>query len=432
LRRHAAFEPRRCDADSEELADIEDGAAVLVAFDAEQPALGAQLCGRIKADKPCATTIALIDQDQCASMVEALSAGASDFISFPCTGAEIVARVQRALGQVPKRAPMSGLVHPRIKGIVGKSESIGRLLAQIPRIASCDASLLILGETGTGKEVFAEAVHYVSARAPKPWVAVNCGAIPVELLESELFGHVKGAFTTAHCARQGLVPEAEGGTLFLDDVDCLPLSAQAKLLRFLQEFEYRLVGSNRVLHADVRVIASSNRSLEQLSAQGLFRQDLFYRLNVLSVTLPPLRDRRDDIGMLSHHFATAAGRRFARAVPSLTPLAFRKLMRHEWPGNVRELQHVIERAVLMAPDGLIRESDLDIGGSVGATSGDGSFRAAKARVVDAFERGFIEDMLTACAGNVAHAARESGKDRRAFFELMRKHAIAPERFRAQR
>ena len=435
LRTHVGFDPQRLEAQCDEFNSIEDGAAVLVAFDATQPSLGTDLCCRIKARKPGSATIALVDGAQRTSMVDALSFGASDFIAFPCTHDEIVTRVQRALGQVPTRisTPTRNLgVHPRIKGIVGQSEAIVKSLTQIPLLASCDAGLLILGETGTGKEVFAQAVHYVSARASKPWVAVNCGAIPVELLESELFGHVKGAFTTAHCARQGLVPEAEGGTLFLDDVDCLPMSAQAKLLRFLQELEYRPVGSNRVVRADVRVIASSNRSLEQLSADGSFRQDLFYRLNVLAMTLPPLRERRDDIGLLANHFTTAAARKFARPVSSISPQAFGKLVRHDWPGNVRELQHVMDRAVLLANDNLIRETDLDVGEVASRSSTDASFRSSKARVVDAFERGFIRDRLTACAGNVSHAAREAGKDRRAFFELMRKHSIQPEQFRIRR
>jgi two-component system response regulator GlrR len=183
----------------------------------------------------------------------------------------------------------------------------------------------------------------------------------------------------------------------------------------------------------MRMCASSrraNRSLAQLSAQGAFRQDLYYRLNVLTVTLPPLRDRRDDIGLLAQHFAIAAGRKFLRPVPPIAPEALRKLLRHDWPGNVRELEHVVERAVLMATGGLVRETDLDIADPPGTAEPALSFRAAKAQVVEAFERSFIQDLLTASVGNVSHAARQAGKDRRAFFELMRKHAIEPQRFRA--
>jgi DNA-binding NtrC family response regulator len=240
---------------------------------------------------------------------------------------------------------------------------------------------------------------------------------------------VKGACTTAHTARDGLVREAEGGTLFLDDVDCLPPAAQSKLLRFLQGGEYRPVGSNTLMRADVRVIAASN-CLSTLALQGRFRQDLYFRLNVLNLSLPPLRERREDIPVLALHFTHRFARQFNRAVGALTPGALRKLMVHAWPGNVRELQHVIERAVLMSsgPALLVDDIDIDLGHSP-AQVPEESFRSAKARVIDNFERGYLEQLLAAYRGNVTHAARAAKKDRRAFFELMRKHRVAPDRFR---
>jgi DNA-binding NtrC family response regulator len=241
---------------------------------------------------------------------------------------------------------------------------------------------------------------------------------------------VRGAYTNAHGAREGLVAEAEGGTLLLDDVDCLPLAAQSKLLRFLQEREYRPLGSNRVKRADLRVIASTNRDLRDLCAKGLFRQDLYYRLNVLSLTLPPLRERREDIALLARHFAAVAGKRFGRPGVSVGQATLRKLMSHDWPGNVRELQHAIERAVLMASRNAIDDVDLQLTEAAAAADTPASFRAAKARVVEQFERTFIEQRLLECGGNVTHAARDARKNRRAFFELMRKHSIEPERYRS--
>jgi two-component system response regulator GlrR len=361
-----------------------------------------------------------------------MSAGAYDYVSLPSPPDELVARVLRALGVVPA-CRLAAPVRPagsRIRNFIYASDAFARLAGRLPTIAGCDANVLILGETGTGKEVCAQAVHYLSARSAQPWVAVNCGAIPVDLVENELFGHVKGAYTTAHTARAGLVREAEGGTLFLDDVDCLPLAAQAKLLRFLQEGEYRPVGSNAVMRADVRVIAASNCSLSVLATQGRFRQDLYFRLNVLNMSLPPLRERSEDIPVLALHFTQQFARQFKRAVSALSPSALRKLFAHEWPGNVRELRHVIERAVLMCggPVLLAEDIEIDLGGAPAID--DPCFRTAKARVIENFERGYLEKLLAAHGGNVTHAAKAAQKDRRAFFELMRKHQLAPERYRS--
>lgn len=368
------------------------------------------------------------------SMLTMLAAGVADFITWPCSGDEIVARVQRVLGHLPASLSRRSAraCDPRLKNMIGDSPAFAKQLEQIPAVAGCDIDVLILGETGTGKEVFAQAVHYLSRRASRPWVAVNCGAIPTELMESELFGHVRGAYTNAHGARDGLVAEAEGGTLLLDDVDCLPLAAQSKLLRFLQEREYRPLGANRVRNADVRIIASTNRRLSDLCAKGLFRQDLYYRLNVLSLALPALRDRREDIAILARHFAALAAKRFGRGAIGISQAAMRKLLCHDWPGNVRELQHAIERAVLMASGAAVDEADIELGAGDAPLLKDASFRAAKARVVEQFERSFIEQRLLECDGNVTHAAREAHKNRRAFFQLMRKHSIEPDRFRSSK
>ena len=365
------------------------------------------------------------------TILQLFAAGASDYVALPPEAAELRARIAFLLGRFcPARPePCEQRVLPAVD-CVGSSEPFLRQIGMLPTFAASDAGVLITGETGTGKEVCAQAIHYLSGRAARPWVAVNCGAVPAELVESELFGHVRGSFTNAHAARQGLVREAEGGTLFLDDVDCLPLLAQPKLLRFLQEGEYRQVGANCVQHADVRVIAASNRHLPQMVAQGTFRQDLYYRLNVLSLRLPPLRERRADVATLAVFFVRKLSQRMKRAEAGLSPAALHKLLSYDWPGNVRELKHVIERALILSTSQVLGEADIDLPEASGAPGAQVSLRSAKAQVVAQFERSFIEQLLTAHRGNVTHAAQSAGKNRRAFFALMRKYRIEAARFRA--
>ncbi|MBQ0957508.1 sigma-54-dependent Fis family transcriptional regulator [Ideonella sp. 4Y11] len=383
--------------------------------------------------EPCRVLVAAIDLDE-AALDALLCAGICDYLRLPGELADLALRVRRALGRLQSGAESGAALapHPHLRGLVGNSPAFVQQLARLPAYARCDANVMILGDTGTGKEACAQAIHYLSPRAGAPWVAVNCAAIPADLIEAELFGHVRGAYTHAHASRQGLVGEAEGGTLFLDEVDSLPFASQGKLLRFLQEKEYRPVGSSRLLHANVRVIAASNRALTHLGAAQGFRQDLLYRLNVLTLHLPTLRERRSDIAQLALHFLQAAGAQWRRPAPSLTPAALRRLLGHDWPGNVRELRNVIERAVLLCPGDLLDAADIDFDGAPGTSpmpSDDESFRAAKARVVDDFERQYIEHLLASHGGNITHAAQAAKKNRRAFFELMRKHQIAPQHFR---
>ena len=361
-----------------------------------------------------------------------LASGAFDFAAWPCNGDALLARTQRAAGVLP--APpdvrLRQVLSPALRDLVGSSPAFVKQLAMLPTLAGCDAGVLILGETGTGKEVFARAIHYTSARSTRPLVAVNCGAIPAELFESELFGHVRGAFSSAYNARAGLVREAEGGTLFLDEIDSVPLPAQAKLLRFLQDMEYRPVGSDTPQHANVRVIAASNQDLAGLMEQGRFRRDLFFRLHVLTVTMPPLRERAEDICALAVRFMQQFASQSKRPTLGLSPQSVKLLLAHDWPGNVRELKHVMERAVLMAETSTIQTEDLQLPIRRASLDAEESFRAAKARIVDAFERCYIERLLVSSHGNITQAAQMAKKNRRAFFELIRKHAISTERFRA--
>jgi two-component system, NtrC family, response regulator GlrR len=411
--------------------EISPGRVLVVPVDAKTMQRALDLLARLPAEAPSARVLVVGVQLARQQIFRLLTAGAYDFVSAPYSQAELLTRTLRAVGRVestPDR-DIRSLLNARARGLIGNAPAFVKQVARLPVFAGCDAGVLILGETGTGKELFAQAIHYLSVRVSRPWVPVNCSAIPEELIESELFGHTKGAYTTAHAAREGLIAASEGGTLFLDEVASLPWSAQGKLLRFLQEREYRSVGSNTLMHANVRVLAASNQDLATLVAKGQFRQDLYFRLNVLTLTLPPLRDRREDIPVLALHFIRRFAADFERPVKELTPSAIRHLLEYSWPGNVRELSHAMERTVLLGDGPYITPADIEIG-EERSPQQDESFQAAKARVVEQFERSYIERILTACDGNITHAAKAAKKNRRALWELIRKHRIEAKRFRS--
>ncbi|OGW38478.1 MAG: hypothetical protein A2X58_00435 [Nitrospirae bacterium GWC2_56_14] len=306
--------------------------------------------------------------------------------------------------------------------MIGNSPAFLAELQKVPFVANCDSSVMLLGETGTGKEMFARAIHYLGPRAGKPFTPVNCGAIPGDLLENELFGHAKGAFTSAAAPSNGIIQETEGGTLFLDEIDSLTTTAQVKLLRFLQEKEYRQLGAAKTLRADVRVIAATNIDLEQAVSSGSFRRDLYYRLNIIPMTLPPLRERREDVPLLTRHFIDHYVSEFNKQVDELEPEALQKLLLYDWPGNVRELQNIIERAVVFSSGPVLRSEDIHLPRPETLPSAE-SFQQAKARVVVEFEKNYINNLLISHRGNITRAAKTAGKNRRAFWELMRKHEI---------
>ena len=307
--------------------------------------------------------------------------------------------------------------------IIGESPVFVALLKQIASIAKHDVCVLILGETGTGKEVLARAIHYSSQRSGKPFIPVNCGAIPVDLLENEFFGHESGAFTSANCTRRGILKEADGGTLFLDEVDCLPPFAQVKLLRFLQDGQFRPLGSVSACSADVRVIAASNANLKEILESGRLRKDLYYRLNVLSMQLPPLRERESDIVLLARYFLAKYADKFKVPVRDFSTAAFQKLLNYSWPVNVRELENVIQRAVVLANHEMIAPDDMPIGDRENKLE-EQSFQQLKAKAIDQFEQTYVRRLLSIYEGNITKAAQAAGKDRRAFWELMRKHSIS--------
>jgi DNA-binding NtrC family response regulator len=360
-------------------------------------------------------------------VTDVLEHGARELLGLPLHVLEAAGRLRSVLKEC---ARASATVEPVVPTLVGGNEAFLAELRKIPVVAACDANVLISGETGTGKELCAQAIHDASARRQKPFVPINCGAIPHDLVENELFGHERGAFTGASQGRPGLMQEADGGTLFLDEINSLPLAAQVKLLRVLQDGSFRALGSNRVQRVDLRVVAATNDDLTSAVANGRFRKDLYYRLNVIPIRLPALRERRDDIPRLAQLFLTRYAQRTGKRVHDLAPEAITKLSAYEWPGNVRELEHVVERAVVLAQSPLLRASDISLG--VDDSAEQTSFQHAKARVVRDFERGYLRSVLSQCRGNISQAAVAAGKDRRAFWELVRKHEINPQEFRAER
>jgi two-component system, NtrC family, response regulator GlrR len=321
--------------------------------------------------------------------------------------------------------------------LIGTSKCFLQATGMIPILSASKSTVLISGETGTGKELFARAIHYSGERRSKPFVPVNCAALPDHLIENELFGHSKGAFTGALLEKHGLLHEANGGTLFLDEINSLSLSVQSKLLRVLQDQEFRPLGSTKSKIIDVKIIAATNADLRYLVETRQFREDLFYRLNVLSIALPPLRDRKEDILLLANHSLTIYAKEFGKQNLALGHTAKAKLMAHPWPGNVRELQGVIQRAVAMASGDMLEAHDLDLpetqtpeltGPTMALMSREGllgnhSFQDMKARVIEEFERAYLSELLTTHQGNISKAARAANKERRAFQRLLQKHGL---------
>jgi two-component system response regulator GlrR len=373
-------------------------------------------------DIPVIAAVQNQDPTQIRAMLEL---GVSDFITPPFTAENILPRVWQLLRQgellSDDRRSLEEKLALKRTGLIGNSPSFLKEIGKLRLLARCDVTIMICGETGTGKELVARAIHYLSRRADRPFVPIDCGAIPAELAESELFGHERGSFTGAIAKHRGLVSAADRGTLFLDEVDTLSPSVQAKLLRLLQELEYRPVGSSTTKKADVRVIAATNQALRTFVRGGEFREDLYYRLNVAQLRLPALRQRQEDIVLLARHFVTKYSARFRLPLRQFSHGALQKLLLHPWPGNIRELENVVEAAVALSDGPLIRANDLALAAE--QSQNPGSFREAKARIITEFEREYVLRLLSACGGNISEAARTAGKNRRAFWELIRKHHV---------
>ncbi|HET9252862.1 MAG TPA: sigma-54 dependent transcriptional regulator [Candidatus Eisenbacteria bacterium] len=351
--------------------------------------------------------------------------GADSRIAWP---SERLALAERLSLLVSWQGPEvdTSLLHVPVSGVpelVGRHPSFLRSISRIPAAARSNVPVLITGETGTGKELCARAIHRLGPRKDQPFVPVDCASLPDHLIENEIFGHARGAFTDARGDQRGLIAMAEGGTLFLDEVDALSLSAQGKLLRFLQERTYKPLGDDRFLHADVNVLAASNHDLEGLVKERRLRTDLYFRLNVLRIHLEPLRDRRDDIALLTRHFVKSLCAERGLPHKGLSPSTLEHLERYDWPGNVRELFNVVQRAVVFSTEPLIHPRDLLMATSEEVKAPRATFREARARAIETFERSYVEELLRRNAGNVTRAAREAQKDRRAFGRLVKKYSL---------
>lgn len=325
--------------------------------------------------------------------------------------------------------------------LCGNCDKFVQVLELIKQLSKHQATVLIQGETGTGKENAARAIHYLGARATCPFVPINCATIADDLLESELFGHEKGAFTDAHQTKEGLVVVANGGSLFLDEIDSLSSKAQASLLRFLQTQEYRPVGSKKILRANVRVIAATNADLKQLVQHKKFREDLFFRLNVLNLTMPPLRERKADMAIIAESLLQRFSRDYELPARLLSPQSLQYLQQQDWPGNVREFENTLLRSFLLSTgnyididDGVVpafytstveRESDAEVGDQCAPMS----FQDAKARAIVDFEQHYLREVMQITHGNVTLAAKIAGKERRALGKLLQKYAIDKSRYR---
>jgi DNA-binding NtrC family response regulator len=361
---------------------------------------------------------------------EMLKLGAADFITPPLTPAGILPRLWRAIEEYCGGVTVTQDLREKLKRskmLVGESTAFQEVVRKIPIIAPKDSTVLLSGETGTGKEVCARSIHMLSRRSDAEFVAINCGSIPLDLVESELFGHERGAFTGAVATKAGMIHEAEGGTLFLDELDSMPLLAQVKLLRFLQEKEYRAVGSTKTRKADVRVITATNINIENAVHEGKIRQDLYYRLNMIPIKLPPLRERREDIPLLAATFLAQFAERYDKRVQRLAPDALQKLCVYDWPGNVRELESVIGHAVTFVEHPVIHSRDIVLPEPVPK-----SFQEKKEEIIRQFERTYIQSLLIVHDGNITRAAEAANKNRRAFFELIRKLGIDVERFKKKK
>lgn len=412
----------------------------LVLLDIKMPEMdGMELLSLLKEQGEGPTVVMMTAYGVIDLAVEAIRKGAYDFITKPLDDTRLLLTLQKAMEYhrlLHENRDLHKLIRQKdlFQDMVGTSPAMQRVFETIRTVAETDATVLITGESGTGKELVARAIHQRSQRAEKNFVPVNCPTLPEHILEAELFGYVKGAYTDAKQDKQGLFQEAHGGTLFLDEIGDLPLNLQTKLLRVLQEREIKPLGSPKSLKVDVRVLASTNRNLKEKMAQKIFREDLYYRLNVISLNLPPLRERPEDIPLLAAHFLKKYAAEYGKRGLSFGPGLVEELGRLDWPGNVRELENTVRRAVILSRGSVITTADLGAELEekcvVPPSLSDLPYREAKREIVDSFNKQYLSNLLTESRGNVTHAAKKGGLERQAFQQLLRRYGIRSEDFRS--
>jgi two-component system response regulator GlrR len=390
---------------------------------------GLALMEEIHSINPIMPVIILTAHGTIENAVEAMKRGAYSYLTKPFETRDLLFQIEKALenrrlsSEIQRLKDLLGERYG-FANIVAKSEKMQSVLEAVARIAPTDSTVYLHGESGTGKEVIAKAIHLASPRKNKVFVAINCAALPETLLESELFGHEKGAFTGAFRTTKGLFTQAHEGTIFLDEIGDMPLSIQAKLLRALEERQFYPIGGEKPVRVDVRVIVATKRDLEEDVKKGLFREDLFYRIHVIPILLPPLRDRKEDIPHLVDHLLRKICQQMKKEVKGLTPQAMQKLMLHDWPGNVRELENTIEYAVAMSPQDVVTDEYV-LQTKPGVQEPFKPLKEAK----DAFEKNYLIHLLQVCEGNVSKAAKLAGKYRADFYDLLKKHEVNPQEFK---
>jgi len=413
-------------------------------LDIKMPELsGLELLSAVKHRRPEVEVIMMTGHATVETALAAVRAGAYDYLTKPFDDVELVARAVEKAVERKALFDRNRELESRLRqqeggppeGLVGTSAGMREVVRMVEAVAYSAATVLITGESGTGKELVARALHARSPRKSHPFVALNCGALTETLLESELFGHVKGSFTGAQRDQKGLFDAADGGTIFLDEIGDIPMATQVRLLRVLQEGEFKRVGAAESVKVDVRVIAATHRDLPKLVKTGKFREDLFYRLNVINIPLPPLRERVDDVPLLAHHFLRRYAERLGKKVRTVAPEAIELLCGYRWPGNVRELENALERAVVLCRGDTVAATDLPpaVTGRTAPlvreapASGDESawltlsYAAAKEQALRRFEKSYVEALMKACDNNISAAARKAGMDRSNFKRVLRKY-----------
>lgn len=413
----------------------------LLVVDLRMPDMdGIQLLSRARQYDPDILGLIITGHPTIDTAVEAVKQGAFDYLAKPFTPDQLRTAVGKALVQrrvyEENRALRKQLQRSyEVSDVVGQSQAMGELLGLVRKIGPTDTNVLLLGESGTGKELIARCIHWQSLRREYPMVPIDCAALPETLAEAELFGYEKGAFTGAAARTPGLLEIANNGTFFLDEVCELPPNLQVKLLRVLQERQIRRVGGRRQIDVDIRVIAATNRDLNEAVAQGIFRGDLFYRLNTITVRIPPLRERAEDIPLLVNHFIRKFEHPCRKEVEGITPQALDLLCRYPWPGNVRELSNVVERALTLIQTPYLDVCDLPhemavtVGGHPALLQDHSSFAAAKREAIRFFEKEFLDKLLSQCSGNVSRAAREASLTRSSLQRLLRRHGLKTQKIR---